>query len=71
MMDIVKLCQAQAAECLTLMQAAQSDTEARLLKSLSQSWVRVANQIDRYESQAKARASRSGDQSHPKLHYPV
>jgi hypothetical protein len=70
-MNTVKQCQTQAAECLALMQAAQSDTEARLLKSLSQSWVRVANQIDRFESQAKARASRSGDQSHPKLHYPV
>jgi hypothetical protein len=70
-MDTVKQCQAQAAECLALMQAAHSDTEARLLKSLSQSWVRVANQIERYQSQAKARASRSRDQLHPQLHYPV
>jgi len=44
------------------MQSAQSETEARLLKSLSQSWVRLANQIDRYQalvSSGKTRADPS------------
>jgi hypothetical protein len=45
------------------MQSAQSETEARLLKSLSQSWIRIANQIDRYQSlvsSSKARTGKSG-----------
>jgi hypothetical protein len=52
----------QGDEYLRLVQSAQSETEARLLKSISQSWVRVANQIDRYQSlisSDRARTSRS------------
>jgi hypothetical protein len=62
-METAKRCQDQADECLRLMQSAQSETEARLLKSLSQSWVRIANQIDRYQSlvsSSKARTDKSG-----------
>lgn len=49
-METVNHCRAQSTECLSLMQSARDETEARLLKSLSQSWVRLANQIDRYKS---------------------
>jgi hypothetical protein len=45
-MEAAKQCRAQADECIRLVQSAQSETEARLLKSISQSWVRVANLID-------------------------
>jgi multidrug resistance efflux pump len=66
-MNAVKQCEAQAAEYHRLMQSAQSETEARLLKSISQSWVRVANQISRYQSLVSrdgARADRSTFQSY-------
>jgi hypothetical protein len=36
------------------MQSAQSETEARLLKDLAQSWVRIANQIERYQQFASS-----------------
>jgi hypothetical protein len=48
-MDNAKRCRERAAECLDLAGSAQSETEERLLRSLSQSWVRIANQIERYE----------------------
>ena len=47
-MDSAKRCREQSAECLRLMQFAQSETEARLLKDLAQSWLRIANQTERY-----------------------
>jgi hypothetical protein len=62
-METAKRCQDRADECLRLMQSAQTETEARLLKSLSQSWIRIANQIDRYQSlvsSSKARTGKSG-----------
>jgi hypothetical protein len=40
----------QAAECLRLSKAAKSDAEAMGLKNLSQSWARLAGQIDRYNA---------------------
>ncbi|MET4482086.1 hypothetical protein ABIB66_006648 [Bradyrhizobium sp. F1.13.3] len=61
-MEAAKQCRAHADECLSLLQSAQSETEVRLLRSISQSWVRVANQIDRYRSLVssdRARTSRS------------
>jgi len=48
-MDSTKRCRDQSAECLDLMESAQSETEERLLRAISQSWVRIANQIDRYQ----------------------
>ena len=47
-MDSAKRCRDQAAECLRLMKLAQSETEARVLRDIGQSWVRIANQIERY-----------------------
>jgi hypothetical protein len=61
-MQAAKQCRAHADECLRLAQSAQSETEAKLLRSISHSWVRVANQIDRYRahiSSDMARTSRS------------
>lgn len=48
MMDSAKRCRDQSAECIRLIQSVSSETEARLLRSLSQSWIRIANQIERY-----------------------
>jgi hypothetical protein len=47
-MDSAKRCREQSAECVSLIQSAQSETEERLLRAISQSWVRIANQIERY-----------------------
>jgi predicted DNA-binding ArsR family transcriptional regulator len=47
-MDSAKRCWEQSAECLSLMRSAQSETEAKLLKDLAQSWLRIANQMERY-----------------------
>jgi hypothetical protein len=49
-MDSPQRCEDQAAECLRLMPLAQSKIEADSLKLLSQSWVRLAGQIDRYNA---------------------
>jgi hypothetical protein len=49
-LDSPQRCQDQAAECLRLMQLAQSKKEAEALKFLSQSWMRLAGQIDRYNA---------------------
>jgi hypothetical protein len=49
-MDGAQHCQNQAAECLRLMKLAQSKDEAEILKNLSQSWSRLAGQIDRYNA---------------------
>ena len=47
-MDSAKRCREQSAECLSGCESAPSDTEERLLRTMSQSWVRIANQIERY-----------------------
>lgn len=47
-MDSAKRCRDQSAECLRLMKLASSQAEAKLLNDIGQSWVRLANQIDRY-----------------------
>jgi len=49
-MDSAKHCQEQSAECLRLMETAQSAPEAELLRNISQSWSRLAGQIDRYHA---------------------
>jgi hypothetical protein len=48
-MDSANRCREQSADCLRLMQSAQGEIEARILKDLAQSWVRLANQIERYQ----------------------
>ena len=47
-MDSSNNCRSQAVECLRLMKLAPSQAEAKLLNDIAQSWVRLANQIDRY-----------------------
>jgi hypothetical protein len=49
-MDSAQHCQNQAAECHRLMKLAPNENEAEVLKNLSQSWSRVAGQIDRYQA---------------------
>jgi hypothetical protein len=49
-MDSAQHCHDQAAECHRLMEKAQSKDEARVLANISQSWSRVAGQIDRYHA---------------------
>src|SRR2546423_135178 len=53
-MDSAKRCRDQSAECLRLMKLAQSETEARVLRDLAHSWVRLANQTDRYTALVKS-----------------
>src|SRR5438105_3458067 len=53
-MDSAERCRDQSAECLRLMKLTQSETEARVLRDIAQSWVRLANQIDRYTALAKS-----------------
>ena len=47
-MDGAKRCRDQSDECLRAMQSANSETEARILKDIAQSWLRIANQTERY-----------------------
>jgi hypothetical protein len=47
-MDSAERCRDQSAECLRLMNLAESAAEATALKNLSCSWVKIANQIGRY-----------------------
>ena len=49
-MDSAKHCEDQSAECLRLMKTAQSAAEAAMLRNISQSWARLAGQIDRYDA---------------------
>jgi hypothetical protein len=49
-MDNAQHCLDQSAECFRLMKSAQSEAEAVVLKNLSQSWSRLAGQIDRYNA---------------------
>ena len=49
-MDSAQHCRDQAAECHRLMKTAQSKDEAQVLANISQSWLRVAGQIDRYHA---------------------
>jgi hypothetical protein len=50
LMDSAQHCHDQAAECHRLMEKAQSKDEARALANISQSWLRLAGQIDRYHA---------------------
>ena len=53
-MDSAKHCRDQSAKCLRLMKLEPSVTEARVLRDLAHSWVRLANQIDRYTALVKS-----------------
>jgi wobble nucleotide-excising tRNase len=54
-MDSAQHCLDQSAECRRLMKLAQSEAEAKVLKNLSQSWSRLAGQIDRYNELVRNR----------------
>ena len=54
-MDSAQHCRDQSAECRRLMKLAQSEVEAQVLKNLSQSWSRLAGQIDRYNELVRNR----------------
>ena len=54
-MDSAKRCRDQSEECLRLVKSAQTETEARVLRDLAHSWVRIANQTERYSIFAKSR----------------
>jgi hypothetical protein len=47
-MDSPQHCRDQAAECVRLMSSAPTEAQTQVLKNLSQSWSRLAGQIDRY-----------------------
>jgi hypothetical protein len=53
-MDSAKRCRDQSAECHRLTKLAQSETEAKVLRDLAHSWVRLANQTDRYTALVKS-----------------
>jgi hypothetical protein len=47
-MDNAEYCRLKAQECRRLLGLPQSEAQAQLLRNLSQSWVRLANQADLY-----------------------
>ena len=49
-MDGAQRCRDQAAECLRLVELAESKHEAEILRNISSSWTRLAGQIDRYNA---------------------
>lgn len=63
-MDSASRCREQSAECLRLMKLAQSETEARVLRDLAQSWVRIANQTERYIHHANRARQREDSKPH-------
>jgi hypothetical protein len=54
-MDSAQHCRDQSAKCRRLMKLAQSEVEAQVLKNLSQSWSRLAGQIERYNELVRNR----------------
>lgn len=56
-MDSPRRCRDQSEECMRLIKSAQTETEARVLRDLAHSWVRIANQTERYFGFAKSRVS--------------
>jgi hypothetical protein len=58
-MDSAQHCRDQWAECLRLKKTAQSEDEAEVLKNLSQSWARLASQIDRYNALMREQGRRA------------
>jgi hypothetical protein len=54
-MDSAQHCLDQSAECRRIVKLVQSEVEARALKEISRSWLRLANQIDRYDALVRNR----------------
>jgi hypothetical protein len=54
-MDSAQHCLDQSAECRRMVKLAQSEVEVRALKEISRSWLRLANQIDRYDALVRNR----------------
>ena len=48
LMDSSQRCKDQAAESIRLMNSARTEAQARLLRNIYFSWLRLAGQIDRY-----------------------
>jgi hypothetical protein len=54
-MHSAEYCRIQSEECRCLVPLARSEAEAAVLRSLSRSWVMIANQSDRYAESRKKR----------------
>ena len=52
-------CKEQSADCLRLMKSAPSEAEAKILRDISQSWARLAGQIDRYNALVREQSRRA------------
>jgi hypothetical protein len=67
-MDSAKRCRDQSAECQRLTRSAQNETEARILRDLAQSWLRIANQTERYISFVDRAGQPGPTTGLPKIH---
>jgi hypothetical protein len=56
-LDTARHCRDQAAEHLRLMKSARNADEVRVLRNISQSWSRLAGQLDRYEAMMRRKSS--------------
>jgi hypothetical protein len=57
-MDSPQHCRDQSAECARSIQSAKNEAEAQVLRNLSQSWSRLAGQIDRYNALMRVQGRR-------------
>jgi hypothetical protein len=62
-LDTARHCRDQAAEYLRLMRSAHSADEAGVLRNISQSWSRLAGQLDRYEAMMRRKSSSEPERS--------
>ena len=67
-MDSPQHCRDQTAECVRLMSLAHSEAEAQVLRNLSQSWSRLAGQIDRYNALIREQSRRGRREAGPLPH---
>jgi hypothetical protein len=58
-MHSAEYCRIQSEECRCLVPLARSEAEAAVLRSLSRSWVMIANQSDRYAESRKKRPAQN------------
>jgi hypothetical protein len=58
-MDSPQHCRDQADECVRLMSKAPTEAQTQVLKNLSQSWSRLAGQIDRYNALVREQSRRT------------
>ena len=54
-MQTENYCRTESVESHRLSQGTPDSTESRMLRDIAQSWLRLANQIERYASYAKRR----------------